>query len=173
MWPFRTPPADPQPDAQDRLARLFAHAPQRKQAYDLREQLTTIFDTARANAEGLRRIHRWRRGGEASGLTGVDPFRKLLDTWLELMAHDCRQRPTSGVVEGLNKKLTGLKRRGVGISHLRQLFQRLTLELDGDRRFRPWPGAHHSIWARPRQVQESQLSLLSNAHAQRRGRHPH
>lgn len=155
MWPFRKRPADLESDEQDRRTRLFAHAPQLKQAYDLREQLTAIFDTARSKAEGLRRIHRWRRAGDVRGLPCFDPFLKRLDTGLDLMANDFRQRQTSGVVEGLNNKLKGLKRRCFGIYNLRHLCQRITLDLDGYRRFSPWQGAHHSIWALPRQVLES------------------
>jgi len=37
MWPFRKHPADLDADEQDRLTQLFEHAPQLKQAYDLRE----------------------------------------------------------------------------------------------------------------------------------------
>ncbi|MGH8070998.1 MAG: ISL3 family transposase, partial [Candidatus Entotheonellia bacterium] len=118
MWPFRKRPADLEVAEQDRLTRLFEHAPQLTQAYDLRDQRTTIFDTARSTAEGLRRIDRWRQAVEASGLTCFDPFLKLLDTWLDLLAHDFRQRQTSGVVEGLNHQLKVLKRRCVGLDHL-------------------------------------------------------
>jgi transposase len=143
MWPFRKRPADLDADEQDRLTRLFEHAPQLKQAYDLREQLTAIFDTARSKAEGLRHIHRWQRMVEASGLTCFDPFLKLLDTWLDPIANYFRQRQTSGFVEGLNNKLKVLKRRCFGIYNLRHLFQRITLDLDGYRRFSPWQGAHH------------------------------
>ena len=141
MWPFRKPPSDLKPDEQDRLMRLFEHAPQLKQAYDLREQLTMIFDTARSKAEGLRHIHRWRRVVEASGLMCFNPFLKLLDTWLDLIANYFRQHQTSGFVEGLNNKLKVLKRRCFGIYNLRHLFQRITLDLDGYRRFSPWQGA--------------------------------
>jgi transposase len=143
MWPFRKRPADLESDEQDRLTRLFEHAPQLKQAYDLREQLTAIFDTAHSKAEGLRRIHRWRRTVDASGLTCFDPFRKLLDTWLDPIANYFRQRQTSGFVEGLNNKLKVLKRRCFGIYNLGHLFQRITLDLDGYRRFSPSQGAHH------------------------------
>lgn len=143
MWPFRKRPAALEVDEQDRLTRLFEHAPQLKQAYDLREQLTTIFDTARSKAEGLRRIDRWRQAVEASGLTCFDPFLKLLDTWLDLIANYFRQRQTSGFVEGLNNKLKVLKRRCFGIYNLRHLFQRITLDLEGYRRFSPGQGAHH------------------------------
>ena len=80
---------------------------------------------------------------EASGLTCFDPFLKLLDTWLDPIANYFRQRQTSGFVEGLNNKLKVLKRRCFGIYNLRHLFQRITLDLEGYRRFSPWQGAHH------------------------------
>jgi hypothetical protein len=41
-WAFRMRPTDLHADEQDRLMRLFEHTPQLKQAYDLREQLTTL-----------------------------------------------------------------------------------------------------------------------------------
>ena len=66
-----------------------------------------------------------------------------MDTWLDLIANDFRQRQTSGFVEGLNNKLKVLKRRCFGIYNLRHLFQRITLDLEGYRRFSPWQGAHH------------------------------
>jgi transposase len=143
MWPFRKRPADLDAEEQGRLTRLFAHTPKLKQAYDLREQLTTIFDTARSKTEGLRRIHRWCQAVEASGLACFDSFLKLLDTWLDLIANYFRQRQTSGFVEGLNNKLKVLKRRCFGIYNLRHLFQRITLDLDGYRRFSPWQGIYH------------------------------
>jgi transposase len=143
MWPFRKRPADLEPDEQERLTRLFDQAPQLKQAYELREQLTSIFDTARSKAEGLRRITRWRRQVETSGLTCFDPFLKLLGTWLDLIANYFRQRQSSGFVEGLNNKLKVLKRRCFGLYNLRHLFQRITLDLDGYRRFSPWQPARH------------------------------
>ncbi|MDP9143838.1 MAG: ISL3 family transposase [Actinomycetota bacterium] len=143
MWPFRKRPANRDAEEQGRLTRLFEHTPQLKQAYDRREQLTTIFDMARAKAEGRRRIHRWQQAVDTSGLTCFAPFLKLLDTWVDPLANDFRQRQTSGFVEGLNNKLKGLKRRCFGIYNLRHLFQRITLALDGDRRFSPWQEAPH------------------------------
>lgn len=138
MWPFRKRPADLEPEERERLARFFAHAPQLEQAYDLREQLTTIFDTARSKAAAIRHIKRWRRAVTASGLRCFDPFLKLLDTWLDLIANYFRQRQNSGFVEGLNNKLKVLKRRCFGVFNLQRLFQRITLDLDGYRRFSRW-----------------------------------
>jgi transposase len=143
MWPFRKRKATLEPDEQDRLERLFERAPLVKHAYDLREALTTIFDTARSKAEGIRRIRRWRRQVEASGLTCFDPFLKLLDTWLDRIANYFRAWQSSGFVEGLNSKIKVLKRRCFGIFNRDRLFQRITLDLEGYQRFSPWQLASH------------------------------
>ncbi len=138
LWPFRKRPADLEADEQERLAHLFEHAPHLKQAYDLREQLTTIFDTARSKVEGIRRIKDWQRQVETSGLTCFDPFLRLLEDWLDPIANYFQHHQSSGFVEGLNNKLKVLKRRCFGLFNLRHLFQRITLDLDGYRRFSPW-----------------------------------
>lgn len=130
-WPFRKRPADLEPDEQERLERLLAHSPPLKQAYDVREELTTIFDPARSKAAGMRRITAWRRKVAASGLSCFDPFLKLLDRWLDLIAHYFRQRQTSGFVAGLNNKLKVRKRRCCGSYNIQHLFQRITLDLNG------------------------------------------
>lgn len=145
LWPFRKRQKDLTEEEQGRLDKLFALSPQLKLAYDFREQLTAIFDTARSKAEGLRRIKAWRRKVEASALSCYEPFLKLLDTWLDLIANYFRQRQNSGFVEGLNNKLKVLKRRCFGIYNLGHLFQRITLDLRGYQRFSPWQAAHPYI----------------------------
>jgi transposase len=137
LWPFRKRKTDLEPDEQDRLDRLLAYSPDLETAYDLREELTTIFDTTRSKAAGLRRIRTWCQKVRTSGLTCFDPFLKLLDTWLDRIANYFRHHQSSGFVEGLNNKLKVLKRRCYGIYNLRHLFQRITLDLEGYRRFRP------------------------------------
>jgi transposase len=138
LWPFRKRSADLDPAEQERLDALLAHSPPLRQAYTLREELTTIFDTARSKADGLRRIHLWRRRVEKSGLSCFDRFLKLLDTWLDLIANYFISHQTSSFVEGLNNKLKVLKRRCYGLRNVTRLFQRLTLDLEGYRRFSPW-----------------------------------
>ena len=167
LWPFRKRPKDLTEEEQQRLDALFAHSPQLKQAYTLREQLTTIFDTARSKAEGIRRITSWRRRVEKSGLRCYDAFLKLLDTWLDLIANYFRQRHNSGFVEGLNTKLKLLKRRCFGIYNLGHLFQRMMLDLCGYQRYSPWQTAHHYIEWLPRELLES---LMVNIQ-QRRSQH--
>jgi transposase len=138
LWPFRKREADLDQEEQVRLDALLAHSPPLQQAYTLREQLTTIFDTARSKKDGLRRIRFWRQRVEKSGLSCFDAFLKLLDSWLDLIANYFINRQSSGFVEGLNNKLKVLKRRCYGLRNVVRLFQRLTLDLEGYRRFSPW-----------------------------------
>ena len=139
LWPFHKRKAKLEPDEQDRLDRLLAYSPALEDAYDLREELTAIFDTTRSKAAGLRRLKAWRHKVEASGLTCFAPFLKLLETWMDRIANYFPHHQSSGFVEGLNNKLKALKRRCYGIYNLRHLFQRITLDLEGYRRFRPAP----------------------------------
>jgi transposase len=143
LWPFRKRAVDLEPEEQERLDRLLAYSPQLEDAYALREELTVIFETTRSKAAGLRRIRAWRHKVMARGLTCFAPFLKLLDTWLDLIANYFRHHQSSGFVEGLNNKLKVLKRRCYGIYNLRHLFQRITLDLEGYRRFRPHPAPHY------------------------------
>jgi transposase len=130
-WPLRKRADALDTAEQERLSTLLAYSPPLRQADALREQLTTIFDTARAKADGLRRLRFWRRRVEQSDLTCFDPCLKLLDRWRDLVANDFISHHTSGFVEGLNTKLKVLKRRCYGLRNVSQLFQRLTLDLEG------------------------------------------
>lgn len=141
LWPFRKRASELTEEEQRRLEVLFAHSPQLKQAYDLREELTQIFDRARSKAEGLRRIKAWCSRVEKSGLGCYDRFVKLLERWLDLIANYFRHRHSSGFVEGVNTKLKVLKRRCFGITNLGHLFQRITLDFRGYERFSPWQTA--------------------------------
>jgi len=57
---------------------------------------------------------------------------------VDLIANYFIKRQSSGFVEGLNNKLKVLKRRCYGLRNVVRLFQRLTLDLEGYRRFSPW-----------------------------------
>lgn len=143
LWPARKRPVDLDDEERAQLERFLAHSPALQQAITLREELTTIFDTARSKADGLRRIHFWRHRVIKSGLNCFDSFLKLLDTWLDLIANYFIDHQTSAFVEGLNNKLKVLKRRCYGLRNVGRLFQRLTLDVEGYRRFNPWHAAAH------------------------------
>lgn len=143
LWPFRKRTEDLTDTEQARLDTLLQDSPALQTAYTLREELTAIFDTARSKADGLRRIRFWRQRVERSGLRCFDRFLTLLDTWQDLIANYFTHHQSSGFVEGRNNKLKVLKRRCYGLRTVGRLFQRLTLDLDGYRRFSPWRAGTH------------------------------
>lgn len=143
LWPSRKRLADLDEQERAQLERFLIHSPALRQALQLREELTTIFDTARGRADGLRRMNFWRQRVKKSGLRCFDGFLSLLDTWLDLIVNYFINHQTSGFVEGLNNKLKVLKRRCYGLSNIGRLFQRLTLDVDGYRRFSPWRTVTH------------------------------
>jgi transposase len=138
LWPFRKRAEALDEAEQQRLSGLLAHSPALAQAYHLREELTAIFDTARSKKDGVRRLQFWKQRVEKSGLSCFTGFLSLLDTWQDLIANYFINHQTSGFVEGLNNKLKVLKRRCYGLRNVTRLFQRLTLDLEGYRRFSPW-----------------------------------
>jgi transposase len=77
MWPFRKRKAALEKEERARLVGLFEQSPALKQAYDLREALTAIFDTTHSKAAALRAIKGWRKQVIASGLRCFDPFLNL------------------------------------------------------------------------------------------------
>jgi transposase len=58
-----------------------------------------------------------------------------LENWLDEITNYFLERQTSGFVEGFNNRIKVLKRRCYGIFDVKRLFQRLTLDVNGDERF--------------------------------------
>jgi transposase len=143
IWLIRAHPDNRDATDQENLERFLMHSPAMRQALTLRDELMDIFDTARSKADRLRRIGYWRQRVVKSGLTCFDRFPTLLDTWQDLIANYFTQHQTSGFVEGLNPTLKVLTRRCYGVRNVSRLFQRLTLDLDGYRRFNPWHATTH------------------------------
>jgi transposase len=135
MWAFRKHPQDLQPEERQVLKRLFRYAPHLKLAYDLREQLTAIFEQPISKAQAQRKIRVWIRRVQQSGLTCFDEFLKTLEHWWEEITNYFVDRASSGFVEGFNNKIKVLKRRCYGIFNLEHLFQRIYLDLEGYRLF--------------------------------------
>jgi transposase len=135
MWPFRKQAADLEVEEQALLTRLFTYTPALQQAYELREQLTSIFDAPLSKDAALHQLTDWQQRVSASGLTCYDHFLRTLEKWKEEITHYFLARHNSGFVEGLNNKIKVLKRRCYGIFNLSHLFQRLFLDLEGYQRF--------------------------------------
>lgn len=135
MWAFRKRPADLRPAERQVLRTLWAAAPKVKQAYDLREQLTAIFDQTASKSAAQRKIRAWIQRVQHSGLKCFDDFLKTLEHWWEEITNYFVERANSGFVEGFNHKIKVLKRRCYGIFNLKHLFQRIYLDLQGYSRF--------------------------------------
>jgi transposase len=140
MWPFRKRTADLEVEEQELLKRLFTHTPALQQAYEYREQLTSIFDAPLSKDAAIRQLTAWQQEVRASGLNCYDGFLQTLEKWMEEISNYFLARQNSGFVEGLNNKIKVLKRRCYGIFNLSHLFQRLFLDLEGYQRFAPIGG---------------------------------
>lgn len=137
VWAFRQNPADLEADGQAVLERLLEASPALSQAYELREDLTAIFDQDLSKAEATRCIEQWQDRVRSSGVTCFDAFLKTLDGWKEEITNYFLDRLSSGFIEGLNNKIKVIKRRCYGILNPTHLFQRITLDLDGYRLYGP------------------------------------
>jgi len=135
MWAFRKRRADLKPKERIVLRRLFAYAPELKQAYKLRVGLTAIFDRDLRRSDAETEIRDWIDRVEKSGLTCFNKFLKTLNRWWDDILNYFIDRHSSGFVEGLNNKIKVLKRRCYGIFRVSHIFQRLWLDLHGYQMF--------------------------------------
>jgi transposase len=135
MWALRKKPADLNTEERRTLRLLFRYAPKLKQAYDLQQQLTAIFDQHSSPTSAQTKIRAWIKRIARSGLRCFDKFINTLGRWWQEIINYFVNRDNSGFVEGLNNKLKVLKRRCYGLFNLKHLFQRIFLDLEGYRLF--------------------------------------
>jgi transposase len=135
LWPLRKSAADLQPEEAALLDRLFVASPALKQAYTFREGLTAIFEQPLSKEEAILKITGWSAEVRARGLKCFDRFLTTLQNWRDEITHYFHRRANSGFVEGLNNKIKVIQRRCYGMLNVTHLFQRLSLDLEGYRRF--------------------------------------
>lgn len=135
LWAFRKRSAALNAEEQQVLQRLFGYSPKLALAYQLREQLTAIFDRSLSKSAAKTEIRAWVRQVQQSGLRCFDDFLKTLKHWWEEITNFFVDRANSGFVEGFNNKLKVLKRRCYGIFNVNNLFRRIYLDLEGYRLF--------------------------------------
>lgn len=135
LWAVRKKPADLTAEERRCLRALFRYSPKLKQAYDLQQQLTGIFDQQITPAMAKTKIRAWIKRVARSGLRCFDNFLNTLGRWWQDIINYFINRDSSGFVEGLNNKLKVLKRRCYGLFNLKHLFQRIFLDLEGYRMF--------------------------------------
>jgi transposase len=117
------------------LNRLFQHSPRIREAYELCEALTAIYESQLSKGQGKRKIRGWMQQVANSQLTCFNRFLKTLNNHWEEITNYFIDRRTSGFVEGLNNKIKVIKRRCYGITNRDHLFQRVYLDLNGYARF--------------------------------------
>ena len=135
MWPFRKSPADLKTQEKELIERLFSYSPQLKQAYMLREELTEIFERDYTKAGAKCAIRAWCKRVGKSEIKEFDSFLGTIENWLDKISNYFLERLTSGFVEGFNNRVKVLKRRCYGIFDVGQIFQRLTLDINGYEKF--------------------------------------
>ena len=135
LWAFRKDPENLTPEEHQVLQRFFSYSPDAQRAYDLREQLTAIFEQSIPRGNAKTKIRNWIKQVRSSSLTCFNDFLKLLEQWLEEITNYFIHRESSGFVEGFNNRIKVLKRRCYGLYNLKHIFQRIYLDLEGYRLF--------------------------------------
>ena len=135
MWPFRKSPTNLKDEEQQLLEQLFTYSPKLKQAYQRREELTEIFDSAYTKPGAKCAIRAWWKRVRQSGIKEFNSFLGTVETWIDKIANYFLERLTSGFVEGFNNRAKLLKRQCYGIFNVDRIFQRLTLDINGYERF--------------------------------------
>jgi transposase len=131
MWPCRKRPVELKPQEWELLERVFPDSPTIEAAYNLREDLTALFERDYTKAGAKCAIRAWGKQVRASGLAEFESVLGTIDRWMDKITNDFQGRQTSGCVEGFNNRVKVLKRRCSGIFNVGRLFQRLTLDLHG------------------------------------------
>ena len=141
------------PEEKQKLDTLFSHSPELKEAYSLALKLTQIYNTHMSKEDALVKINGWIKEVENSRINCFAKFIGTLKKHKNEIANYFINRHTSGFVEGLNNKIKVLKRRCYGIHNIKNLFQRLHLDISGYRIF-----LENTACQASRQFRKSQLN---------------
>ena len=131
MWILRKRADDLTPEDQETLDKLFQYSPLLQQAYQLKKELTGLFDSDLPRRRAKQRITGWMNRVKKSSVRCFDTFLKTLETYKDEVVNYFLDRLTSGFVEGLNNKIKVIKRRCYGLTDIGHLFQHLYLDLCG------------------------------------------
>jgi transposase len=117
------------------LRNFFGYSPRAEQAYDFREDLTTIYNMNLSRKQAQSRILHGIQQVQKSDMQCIADFIRLLYKCWQEITNFFIHRENSGFVEGFNNKVKVLKRRCYGIFNLRHLFQCMYLDLSRYRLF--------------------------------------
>lgn len=129
LWPFRHHFWSLDAEQQAQVSHFLGYAPELKQAWLLRHELTATFMKYQTKAEANQQLDAWKQKVAESGLSCFDKFLTLLETWQDSITNYFEDRHTSGFVEGLNNKLKVIKRRCYGLLDVKRFFQQIQIDL--------------------------------------------
>jgi transposase len=133
MWILRKKHECLNEDEKNSLALLYQYSPTLKKAHTYALKLTHIFNTYSKRKSAMAKINRWIKSVKKSELTIFNSFINTVSKYKPYIANYFKERKNSGFVEGLNNKIKTLKRRCYGIYDTETLFQRLFLDLQGEK----------------------------------------
>jgi transposase len=125
MWPFRRNGADLDPEHREAAKLLLECRPDLRNDYNLREELSAIFDTEQSKESARCAITNWINHVKQSGLKCYDSFLTTIENWPDEITNYFLDRQTTGFQEGFNNKIKVLKRRCYGITNISHLLQRI------------------------------------------------
>jgi len=131
MWILRKSASEITSDEKRILKRLFKYSKKLKDAYELMNNLTDIYNANISKGQAKRKIKGWMRKVINKGVTCFNKFLNTLNLNMEEITNYFINRNSSGFVEGLNNKIKVIKRRCYGITNIANLFQRIFLDLEG------------------------------------------
>lgn len=131
LWILRKSPDELTDQELKTLKLLFRYSRDLKIAYELCLDLTNIFDMKINQGSAKRKIGGWIRRVRNSGLSCFDTFINTILKWMREITNYFVDRLNSGFVEGVNNKIKVIKRRCYGITNIKNLFQRIRLDLEG------------------------------------------
>ena len=131
MWALRKNDSELRSDEREVLRRLFRQSPVLKTAYELREELTYIFNRMISKDKAEKEIGIWAGVVRLFGMNLSENFLSTSEKHMEEITNYFTGRLTSGFAEGLNNKIKVIKRRCYGIFNVNHLFQRIFIDMEG------------------------------------------
>jgi len=118
-------------EEKETLKLLFKYSLLIKKSYNFRNKSIKIFNQSLTQKQAKRKIKQWIKSVEKSDLKCFDTFIKTLRKLWNEISNYFINRLNSGFVEGLNNKIKVIKRRCYGIFDIKNLFQRISIDLSG------------------------------------------
>lgn len=136
MWILRKKEKSLSSEDKRLLKQLFIYSEKIKEAYELQNELTAIFDKKLSRNTASKKIKAWQEKVLGSGVKKYfESFLTTLSNYFSCIVNYFDSRQNSGFVEGFNNKIKVLKRRCYGIYNLAHLFQRIVLDTTGHEQF--------------------------------------